>query len=69
LHSITDASDGLDVLSALAQFFSQADDLNIYAAVGNRIVISANGIHDHAAGKHPAGSPGKKVKHLKFGKR
>jgi len=67
-HSITDTPDGLDIFSAIAQFFSQSDDLHIHAAVGHWIIIAVNGIHDHAAGKHPAGSPGEKIKDLKFGK-
>jgi hypothetical protein len=49
-EAIADTADGLDAFAGFAEFFSQPDDLDIDRALGDRIVVAADGIDDLVAG-------------------
>ena len=65
-ESVAHPADGLDIFSQRTQLFSKAHDLDIHAAVGDRVVVTAHRIHDLRAGKDPARATGEKIEHLEF---
>jgi len=69
LEPIPDAADGLDKSAPGAEFFPQPHDLNVHTSIGDRVVVSAHGVHDLGAGKDPSGPARQKIKHLKLGER
>ncbi len=55
-----------NIMPQRSQLLSQAHDLHVHAAIGNRVVVAAHGIHDLGAGKDPARATGENIKDLEL---
>ena len=56
LEPVADFSHGFERVASAPPLLAQADDHDVNASVGRRIIASVNLFHDLKAGVHPAGA-------------